>query len=93
MAAKNESENGSEELKAEFASLREDISKITETLGRLSGEQVSSGRERARETANRTRERVNQAVGAVEGEIQHYPLTSLATAFGVGFIVGKLLDR
>lgn len=93
MAAKDESENTSEELKAEFASLREDISKITETLRRLSDEQVEDGRERTRRAANRTRERVNQAVGAVEGEIQHYPLTSLATAFGVGFIVGKLLDR
>ncbi len=93
MTAKNESGNTSEELKAEFASLREDISKITETLRRLSGEQVKDGRERTRQAASRTRERVHQAVGSVEGEIQQYPLTSLAAAFGVGFIVGKLLDR
>jgi ElaB/YqjD/DUF883 family membrane-anchored ribosome-binding protein len=93
VAARNESDNTSEELKAEFASLREDMSKITETLRRLSGEQIADGRERTRRAANQTRERVNQAVGTVEGEIQHHPLTSLATAFGVGFIVGKLLDR
>lgn len=93
MVAKSDSESTSDELKAELASLREDISNITETLRRLSGEQVKSGRERTRQAAKHTRERVNQAVGTVEGEIQQYPLTSLATAFGVGFIVGKLLDR
>ena len=93
MAAKNASENTSEELKAEFERLREDVAKITDTLQRLSGEQVTKGRKRTRQAADRTRERVTQAVHSVEGEIQHYPLTSLATAFGVGFIVGKLLDR
>jgi ElaB/YqjD/DUF883 family membrane-anchored ribosome-binding protein len=93
VAARNESDNTSDELKAEFASLREDISRITETLQRLSGEQVEEGRKRTRQAADRTRERVNRTVNTVEGEIQHYPLTSLATAFGVGFIVGKLLDR
>lgn len=93
MAAKSESENTSEELKAEFAKLREDISKITETLQRLSGEQVAGGRERAQQAADRTREQVTRAADSVEEGIQHYPLTSLAAAFGVGFIVGKLLDR
>ncbi len=82
VTAKSGSENATNELKEELASLREDISRIAETLQRLSGEQVADGRERVR-----------QAVGTVEDGIQHYPLTSLAAAFGVGFIIGKMLDR
>lgn len=89
MAAKSES--SVDELKEEFASLREDVSKIADTLGKLSGEQVSHGRERARSAAGRARTETRRAVGAVEEEIRQYPLTSLAAAFGVGYLIGRTL--
>lgn len=89
MAAKNDSTV--DELKEEFASLREDVSKIADTLGKLSGEKVSHGRERAQAAAGRARTETRRAVGVVEDEIRQYPLTSLVAAFGVGWLIGRTL--
>lgn len=85
------SESTVDELKAEFASLKEDVSKIADSLGRLSGEQVSEGRERVRDAAGRARTGSRRAVGVVEDEIRQYPLTSLVAAFGVGYLIGRTL--
>lgn len=85
------SESTVDELKAEFASLKEDVSKIADSLGKLSGEQVSHGRERVRDAAGRARTESRRAVGVVEDEIRQYPLTSLVAAFGVGWLIGRTL--
>lgn len=85
------SESSVDELKEEFASLKADVSKIADTLGKLSGEQVSHGRERARDAAGRARTETRRAVDTVEEEIRQYPLTSLAAAFGLGYLVGRTL--
>ncbi len=89
MAAKSES--SVDELKEEFASLKQDVSKIADTLGKLSGEQVTHGRDRVRDAAGRARTESRRAVGVVEDEIRQYPLTSLAAAFGVGYLIGRVL--
>lgn len=85
------SESSVDELKEEFASLKADVSKIADTLGKLSGEQVSHGRERARDAAGRAQTETRRAVGTVEEEIRQYPLTSLAAAFGLGYLLGRTL--
>lgn len=82
-----------EELKREFADLKADMSKLTETIRNLYDDSTSEGRDRAREAFQRSRERARESVGAFEEEIGERPLTSIATAFGIGFIIGKLLDR
>lgn len=82
-----------EELKSEFAELKSDISKLTETIKKLYGDAASEGRDRARDAAARSKDRARETVGAFEEEIASRPLTSVAAAFGVGFILGKLLDR
>lgn len=71
-----------EALKRELTELRSDISRLADTLWKVSGNTAAKGRERARET-----------ISAFEDEVGARPLTSVATAFGVGFIIGKLLDR
>lgn len=71
-----------ENLKSEFADLKSDVSELTKTIRGMSGNTVNKGRERARE-----------AVDTFEHQVGQRPLTSLTTAFGVGFVIGKLLDR
>ncbi len=82
-----------DELKAEVSSLKSDISDIADTLRKLSGDVVTDGRERLRQAGRQSREKARETWSAVEHEIEERPLTSLAAAFGIGFVLGKLLDR
>lgn len=82
-----------EELRKEFSELKSDVSKLTDTLKKLYGDTATEGRTRARQAAEHSRERARETVGAFEEEIGERPLTSIAAAFGIGFIIGKLLDR
>jgi ElaB/YqjD/DUF883 family membrane-anchored ribosome-binding protein len=82
-----------EELKQEFARLRADMSELTETLKRLARSTAEEGRERLRSTAEQSREHARQRWDSIEREIEQRPMTSVAIALGIGFILGKLLDR
>lgn len=82
-----------EELRKEFSELRSDVAKLTDTLKKLYGDTTAEGSERARQAAGYARDRARDSVDAVEQEISSRPLTSIAAAFGIGFIIGKLLDR
>ena len=82
-----------EDLRNEFAELKSDVSKLTETLKKLYGDTAEEGRARARRAAERSRERARETYGAFEEEIGERPLTTIAAAFGIGFVIGKLLDR
>lgn len=82
-----------EALKADLSELRSDVSKLTDTMKKLYGDTTEEGRERVRHASERSRERARQTVGAFESEINERPLTSVAMALGVGFLIGKLLDR
>lgn len=82
-----------ESLKAEIAALKSDVSRLTETAKKTAGDTAARGRERARQAAEHSRDQAKETVGMVESEISERPITSIAAAFGIGFIIGKLLDR
>lgn len=87
------SDKNVEDLKAEFDTLRSDVARLTDTVKKMSGNTTAEGRERIRQAAEHSREQFRETAGAVETEIGERPFTSVAAAFGVGFILGKLLDR
>lgn len=82
-----------EELKAQVEALRADLAGISDALKNLGGDAASEGRERIRRAAEQARGKARDTIGALENEIEDRPLTSLLTAFGIGFVLGKLLDR
>lgn len=82
-----------EQLKADLDSLRRDVSQLTDTLKRSSREQVQAGTAQARESANQLGNQARDATRNLEQEIGQRPMTSVLAAFGIGFVVGKLLDR
>jgi len=49
--------------------------------------------EHARDAAKVLRDRGGQAVSTVSETVEHNPLTSLAVAFAVGFLVASLIKR
>lgn len=82
-----------EELKSEFSELKADMAKLADTLKKLYGDSADQGREQVKAAAERSGTQAREAVGAFETEIGERPLTSVAAAFGIGFVLGKLLDR
>ncbi len=73
-------------LKAEIEKLRKDFATVAETLKELSSEQ-------ARESVAHLRQQAEQTGQKIEAEIRERPFTSVATAFGLGFIIARLLNR
>lgn len=69
-------------LKADIEALRKDFSALGETLKEISMEQAHSVRNQA-----------HKASKNLEREIQERPLTSVLAAVGIGFLIGKLMDR
>lgn len=85
--------NEIKELKAELASLRSDMTDIGDTLAKMARSSASEGREKVKEATDYSRDQAKQAVGAFEKEVEERPMTSLAVALGIGFVLGKLIDR
>ncbi len=82
-----------QELKKEFAALQGELSEIGKTVSQLARTATDEGRDRIRAAADQGREQARQTWSAFEKEVEERPMTSLAAALGIGFILGKLLDR
>ncbi len=81
------------ELKDEYASLKSDLSKISDTLTKLAHDGADEGRARIRSAVGHSRDQAKETLGTIEREIEERPVTSLAVAFGVGFVLGKIFSR
>lgn len=90
-------------LKADISQLREDIAGLTSAVRGAASEKVQQTRDDTQERLrgawedlerklDETLEQGRAAMGDVEARIAQHPGGSLLTAFGVGFIVAKLLD-
>jgi len=96
--------NDLEQLKTDMAKLRADLSAIgdgvkkmgTEAVGATQAKVKSAAQDALDEFQNKLNEAKSQgqkAVHDLEREIKEKPLTSLAVAFGIGFVLSKLFDR
>ena len=82
-----------QELRDELATIRKDMSEIGKTVSQLARSATEEGKDRVRAAAEQSREQARETWGAFEKEVGERPMTSLAAALGIGFILGKLLDR
>lgn len=84
-------------LKADISELRGDLASLVKTLkdaGINEGQQAyDRAYERARQAGESVRARAEDAYENFGREVESRPLTSVLTAFGVGFAVGILLDH
>lgn len=90
-------------LKADVAKLRGDVGDLVTLLKTLGGEKVEHAksslddeleRRRAelRDVLTGARSRGEQAMDAAQAEIGLHPFSTVMAAFGIGFLVSKLLD-
>lgn len=91
-------------LRADLGKIREDIAALTRTLGDTAAAEVKAGGARLNEAAHAAKERAQrladsaraqgeEGIAALEQRIEQNPITSILVAFGVGLVIGKLLDR
>lgn len=86
-------EKAADALRDDVDKLKADIAALSETLGKYAnatGQDAMRGVRHAREAAQA---RAQETVHTVEQQITAHPLPSLLVAFGVGLLIGKLMDR
>ena len=90
-------------LKADIAKLREDISNLTSAVKDTASENVAGAKARAEERVHqawadiegRLEDLLNEGKATfnkAEQQVGEHPVGSVLTAFGIGFIIAKLLD-
>jgi ElaB/YqjD/DUF883 family membrane-anchored ribosome-binding protein len=90
-------------LRDDFSTLQSDVADLTDALRRSganhledarasASDQVRRSRARLRRQAEAARERSREAVDDLEDTIGGHPMSSVAMAFGAGFIAAKLID-
>ncbi len=81
------------ELREDLASLKSDMGDIADTLSKLAHNTADEGRKRVKSAAKQSRAQAEATLGSLEKEIEERPMTSLALALGIGFVMGKLFSR
>lgn len=93
-----------ETLRGDLNTLRSDVRKLTEDLSRAAQTGAAAASEEAQaelkrlradldDLYQRARSKGKASLESVEEQVERNPLASLAVAFGVGLLLGKLLDR
>jgi ElaB/YqjD/DUF883 family membrane-anchored ribosome-binding protein len=86
-------ETTQKELQEQLDSLRKDLSEIRQLVKSLASGYAEEGKDRLRASANRAQAQAKETLADVEGEIRSHPLSSVAVAFAVGLLIGKILNR
>lgn len=93
MATTTELNKDMENLRGDIDDLRADLSAVAATLKNLGMEQGREAVDKAKEVRDKTRRQASAAQAKLEEEIEARPLTSVLGAFGIGFVIGRMLDR
>jgi ElaB/YqjD/DUF883 family membrane-anchored ribosome-binding protein len=91
-------------LRADLAALRASLEEVTSDLlnvgkdsatiaGRRLGERTAASRERLRNAYGAARDQSARAIEGLQTTIEDRPFVSIVAAFGLGFVLGKMLDR
>lgn len=102
--AKSDLREELESLKADMSKLRGDVAHLLETLLETGKSSAASAKadlesrlherlDELRSALKRGRDKGEQAVHEAKHRIETRPFLSIFTAFGIGLILGKILDR
>ena len=80
-------------VRNDLAALREDLAAIARTAASVATEQKDRATEALRDKAEELTEKGEEFVHHIGQEVEARPFAAVAIAFGLGFVVGKLLDR
>jgi ElaB/YqjD/DUF883 family membrane-anchored ribosome-binding protein len=92
------------QFESEFDTVRDDLTKLSSDIANLAAslkdgatdtarEQLAAARNRFERLTEEARSRGEEQLEGLSATIEERPLTSVLIAFGVGVILGRLLDR
>lgn len=97
MVAKTETTADNAKLQADVDALRKDLAEVTKTLKTIGGEaaqtKTQAAAERIREVSSQARDQFDHARDVAVDQVRERPLSSVAVTFGVGLLVGRLLQK
>ncbi len=79
-------------LRAEMTTLRNDLSAVVHTLRDMGAERGTATYARMQEAAEQARAKGHRAAETVAESVEQRPFTSLASAFGIGLLLGLLFS-
>lgn len=82
-----------DKLNKDIKQLREDLSTLTKDFREIGEQQRQEAMERARKTGETVLGEAQALRGQADERIRKDPLASVLISLGIGFIIGKLLDR
>lgn len=82
-----------QELQEQMDALRKDFAGLTSTLKDMSASYAKDGQARVKSAADEAQKQVKDSLGRAQNEVEQHPFSSMAVSFGVGLLLGKLLDR
>jgi ElaB/YqjD/DUF883 family membrane-anchored ribosome-binding protein len=82
-----------EKLRRDLDQLRGDILSLTETFREIGVEKGRAAVDKAKRTGANMRSEADALRARADRGIEERPITSVLTSFGIGFLVGMLLDR
>ncbi|ALQ50907.1 DUF883 family protein [Nitrosomonas ureae] len=93
MATADEFSKEMDQIKKDFASLRNDIGSILTSVKDLAEKQGQNVSDLAHDAEKTVKNQAKEAGENMEKYIEERPLTSALVAFGSGFIIGMLLSN
>lgn len=79
-------------LRTEMSEIRKDLKTVSRAIKDLGSEKGQEALERFEHLGNKARRRAMDTEERIEREISERPLVSVIAAFGIGFLLAKLLD-
>lgn len=90
-------QNDIEQLKADLARLRDDMSQLVNSVVGLGKRRATTAKDKAQESLEDTysamREGTSRAADSLADTMTDRPLTSIAVAFGIGVLMGKIMGK
>lgn len=80
-------------LRGDLERLRKDMEGLTRTVRDVASARGEEGAARAREMVEQAQAQARATLDTTERTVKENPLVSVAVAFGVGWVVGRLMDR
>lgn len=82
-----------DDLKQDVEALRQDIGQLVNSLSNAGKAKVDDGISTAKGYADQAKAQMQDTREQAEGQIRENPLVAVGAAFGVGYVLGKLLSK
>jgi ElaB/YqjD/DUF883 family membrane-anchored ribosome-binding protein len=80
-------------LRRDFEALRTDVSSLLDSMKNAGVQRGRENWERARQAGESLQAEAENLQRQAESKISDHPMTSVLSSFGLGFLIGLLLDR